>query len=67
VRRAVPLPEGTFRAQVIGTTPEGDVILRLPSGEIAIAPRHRPRRVIERPYFAPPPRPDFGPPFPPDA
>jgi hypothetical protein len=67
VRRALPLPEGTFRAQVIGTTPEGDVILRLPSGEIAIAPRHRPRRVIERPYFAPPPRPDFAPPFPPDA
>ena len=64
-RRA--LPGGSFRARVVGTTPEGDLILRLPSGEIAIAPRHRPRRVIGRPYFAPPPRPDFAPPFPPDA
>jgi len=69
VRRALPVPEGSFRARVVGTTPEGNLILRLPSGEIAIVPsRHRPRRVIiERPYFAPPPRPDFAPPFPPDA
>ena len=68
VRRALPVPEGYFRARVVGTTPGGNLILRLPSGEIAIVPRHRPRRVIiERPYFAPPPRPDFAPPFPPDA
>jgi len=68
VRRALPVPEGSFRARVVGITPGGNLILRLPSGEIAIVPRHRPRRVIiERPYFAPPPRPDFAPPFPPDA
>jgi serine/threonine protein kinase len=67
-RRA--LPAGSFRAQVVGTTPEGGVILRLPSGEIAIVPpRHRPRRIlIERPpYFVPPPRPEYGPVLPPDA
>jgi hypothetical protein len=64
-RRALPVPEGSFRARVVGTTPEGNLILRLPSGEIAIVPpRHRPRRIwIERsPYFEPPPRPEFGPP-----
>lgn len=67
-RRAVP--ENSFRARVVGTTPEGDLILRLPSGEIAIAPSHRrPRRIyIERqPYFVPQPRPEFVPAIPPDA
>lgn len=66
-RRA--LPESSFRARVVGTTPAGELILRLPSGEIAIVPaKHRPRRVIiERPYFVPPPRPEFGPVLPPDA
>jgi len=70
VRRALPVPEGSFRARVVGTTPGGNLILRLPSGEIAIVPpRHRPRRIfIERPtFFAPPPQPGFVPPFPPDA
>jgi serine/threonine protein kinase len=67
-RRA--LPAGSFRAQVVGTTPEGGIILRLPSGEIAIVPpRHRSRRIlIERPpYYGPPPRPEYGPVLPPDA
>jgi serine/threonine protein kinase len=65
VRRALPVPDGSFRARVVGTTPDGGLVLRLPSGEIAIVPpRHYPRRVwIERqPYFEPRPRPDFVPP-----
>jgi hypothetical protein len=69
-RRALPVPEGSFRAKVVGITPGGNLILRLPSGEIAIVPnRHRPRRIwVERPPFVePPPRPEFGPMIPPDA
>ncbi|MDB6148517.1 MAG: serine/threonine protein kinase [Spartobacteria bacterium] len=60
---------GTLRARVIGTTPEGRLVLRLPSGKIAfVRPRpsdpygpvesHRPpRAIIERPVDANPPPP----------
>jgi serine/threonine protein kinase len=63
-RRA--LPGGSFRAQVVGTTPEGDLILRLPSGEIVVAPpRHRPRRIlVERPGIPMPPPPQYLPAYP---
>ena len=62
-----PLPPGSFRARVVGTTPDGNLVLRLPSGEIAIVPpRGRSRRIwIERPRFAVPP-PQYGPIYPPD-
>ncbi|MEY2530389.1 MAG: eukaryotic-like serine/threonine-protein kinase [Verrucomicrobiota bacterium] len=63
-----PLEPGTFRARVIGTTPNGNVILALPSGETAIAepPRRRARRTLieRRERFAPPLQP-FDPGFPP--
>lgn len=63
-----PLRPGTFRARVVGTTPDGNVILRLPSGETAIVtppadafaptdfPRRRQRhiRVERRERFLPP-------------
>ncbi|MEP6604381.1 MAG: protein kinase [Spartobacteria bacterium] len=47
------LPAGSVRAQYVGMTPEGRVILRLPSGETVVASprseaRHPRRRVIER-------------------
>jgi hypothetical protein len=65
-RRA--LPGGSFRARVVGTTPDGDLILRLPSGEIAIVPpRHRPRRIlVERPGIPMPPPPQYLPGYPSD-
>jgi hypothetical protein len=61
-----PSPPGSFRARVVGTTPNGNLVLRLPSGEIAIVPpRGRSRRIwIERPRFAPPPQ--YGPIYPQD-
>lgn len=62
-----PLHPGSFRARVVGTTPDGNVILRLPSGETAIVtppdafaptdfPRRRQRhiRVERRERFLPP-------------
>jgi serine/threonine protein kinase len=66
-----PLPRGSVRAQLVGVTPDGNWILRFPSGETAIVPagggsprwraRHIP--VDRRPIFLPPP---VGPIFPPD-
>jgi serine/threonine protein kinase len=60
------LPPGSFRAQFVGRTPEGNLILRLPSGEIAIVPPPgRGRRIwVERPRFAIPP-PQYAPMYPP--
>lgn len=63
-----PLRSGTFRARVVGATPDGNVILVLPSGETAIvtppedafvptnAPRRRPRQIGfgRRERFVPP-------------
>jgi serine/threonine protein kinase len=54
---ASALAPGTFRARVIATTPNGNVILRLPSGETAIAgpaPRRSHRSVERRERFSPP-------------
>lgn len=68
-----PLRPGSFRAQVLGTTPHGNLILGLPSGRTVIVappmaefvPRYRIRYIpIERrPVFLP--RPSFAPLFPP--
>lgn len=64
---AMPPPgPGTFRARVVGTTPDGNVILALPSGETVIAepPRRRARRILieKRERFVPPLQP-FDPEF----
>jgi hypothetical protein len=69
------LPRGSMRARVVGTTPDGRVILRLPSGRVVFVtprsdeedqfvPRRYQRPFIEREeIFSPPPL--FGPDFPP--
>jgi Protein kinase domain len=60
-----PRSGGSVHARYVGMTPEGNLILRFPSGEIAIVspraarltapPRHRVHRVVtERIYYPPP-------------
>jgi serine/threonine-protein kinase len=62
---------GSVHARYVGMTPEGNLILRFPSGEIAIVspraarltvpPRHRTRRIVTERTYYPPPRPFYGP------
>ena len=63
-----PLYPGSFRSRVVGTTPDGRLILLLPSGETAVVePRRRHARRIfmeRRERFLPPLQP-FDPTFPP--
>jgi len=63
-----PLYSGSFRSRVVGTTPDGRLILLLPSGETAVVePRRRHARRIfmeRRERFLPPLQP-FDPAYPP--
>ena len=63
-----PLYPGSFRSRVVGTTPDGRLILLLPSGETAVVePRRRHARRIfmeRRERFLPPLQP-FDPTYPP--
>jgi hypothetical protein len=61
----------SVHARYVGMTPDGNLILRYPSGEIAIVspraarltvpPRHRPRRIVTERIYYPPPPPFYGP------
>ncbi|HJT82011.1 MAG TPA: protein kinase [Chthoniobacterales bacterium] len=71
-----PVETGSFRARVVGITPNGNVILALPNGERAIVSpqdadqysrdggsRRRPRRVIIERRIIVPPQPSQFPPY----
>lgn len=63
------LHPGSFRTRVVGTTPDGHLILALPSGETVVVerPRRRMRHIpIERRDRFMPPLQPFDPTFPPD-
>jgi serine/threonine protein kinase len=92
VRRALPVEpfspneeqrygrHGAVRAEFVGMTPDGGIVLRFPNGQTAVVPpppgeyipgQHHPRRarpvIIERGTVVAPPPPRLAPVFPPDA